>query len=78
MLFRGAAEDDPLVLVLVTGAQSSFFTVNVPTQVQELVKARPRWHADNVYQALITEQLTGTTSKMPERRSTVARCRRRK
>jgi hypothetical protein len=45
-------------LFFITGAQSSFFTVNVPTQVQELVKARLKWHAKNVYQALITEQLT--------------------
>jgi hypothetical protein len=39
------------------GAQSSFFTVNVPDQVQDLVKTRPRGHAD-VYRALINEQLT--------------------
>jgi hypothetical protein len=45
-------------LFFITGVQSSFFTVNVPTHVQELVKARPRWHAKNVYQALITKQLT--------------------
>jgi hypothetical protein len=30
----------------VTGAQSSFFTVSVATPVQELVKTRPREHAD--------------------------------
>jgi hypothetical protein len=41
-------------LFFVTGAQSTFFTVNIPTQVLELVKARPRCHADNVYRALIT------------------------
>jgi hypothetical protein len=41
----------------VSGAQSSFFTVNVPNQVQDLVKSRPRGHAD-VYRALIDEQLT--------------------
>jgi hypothetical protein len=29
-----------------SGAQSSFFTVNVPDQVQDLVKTRPRGHAD--------------------------------
>jgi hypothetical protein len=39
------------------GSQSSFFTVNVPNQVQDLVKSRPRGHAD-VYRALIDEQLT--------------------
>jgi hypothetical protein len=39
------------------GAQSSFFTVNVPDQVQDLVKARLRGHAD-VFQALINAQLT--------------------
>jgi hypothetical protein len=38
-------------------AQSSFFTVNVPDQVQDLVKTRPRGHAD-VYRALIDEQLS--------------------
>jgi hypothetical protein len=41
----------------VNGAQSSFFTVNVPDQVQDLVKSTPRGHAD-VYRALIDEQLT--------------------
>jgi hypothetical protein len=41
----------------VSGAQSSFFTVNVPDQMQELVKSRPRGHAD-VFRALIDEQLT--------------------
>jgi hypothetical protein len=41
----------------VSGAQSSFFTVNVLDQVQELVKSRPRRHA-NVFRALIDEQLT--------------------
>jgi hypothetical protein len=41
----------------VSGAQSCFFTVNVPDQVQELVKNRLRGHAD-VFRALITEQLT--------------------
>jgi hypothetical protein len=41
----------------VTGAQGSFFTVNVATPVQELVKTRPREHAD-LYRALIDEQLT--------------------
>jgi hypothetical protein len=41
----------------VSGAQSSFFTVNVLDQVQELVKSRPRGHAD-VFRALIDEQGT--------------------
>jgi hypothetical protein len=41
----------------VSGAQSSFFTVNVLDQVQELVKSRPRGHAD-VFRALIDKQLT--------------------
>jgi hypothetical protein len=36
----------------VSGAQSFFFTVNVPDQVQDLVKTRPRGYAD-VYRALI-------------------------
>lgn len=40
----------------VSGPQSSFFTVNVSDQVQELVKSRPRGHAD-VFRALINEQL---------------------
>ncbi|KAF2628300.1 hypothetical protein BU25DRAFT_458140 [Macroventuria anomochaeta] len=39
-----------------SGAQSSFFTVNVPDPVQELVKSRPRGHAD-IFRALIDEQL---------------------
>jgi hypothetical protein len=41
----------------VRGVQASFFKVNVPNQVKELVKARPRGHAD-VFRALIDEQLT--------------------
>jgi hypothetical protein len=41
----------------ISGVQSFFFTVNVPDQVQELVKNRPRGHAD-VFRALIDEQLT--------------------
>ena len=41
----------------VAGAQSSFFAVNVPNQLQELVRRRPLGHAD-VYRALIDEQLT--------------------
>jgi hypothetical protein len=41
----------------VSGAQSSFFTVNVPNQMQELVKSRLRGHAD-AFWALIDEQLT--------------------
>ena len=40
-----------------SGAQSSFFTVNVPDEAQDLVKTRPRGHAD-VFRALINEQLT--------------------
>jgi hypothetical protein len=44
-------------LLFVSGAQSFFFTVNVPDQVQELVKNRSRGHAD-VFRALINEQLT--------------------
>jgi hypothetical protein len=40
-----------------TCAQSSFSTVNVPDQVQELVKSRLRAHAD-VFWALIDEQFT--------------------
>jgi hypothetical protein len=39
-----------------SGHQSSFFTVNVPDQVQDLVRTRPRGHAD-VYGTLIDEQL---------------------
>jgi hypothetical protein len=41
----------------VSGVQSSFFTVNVPGQVQDLVKIKPRGHAD-VFRALIDAQLT--------------------
>jgi hypothetical protein len=41
----------------VQGIQASFFKANVPKQVQELVKARVRGHAD-LYRALIDEQLT--------------------
>jgi hypothetical protein len=40
----------------ISSAQSSFFTVNVLDQVQELVKSRPRGHAD-VFRVLIDEQL---------------------
>jgi hypothetical protein len=40
----------------VSGAQSSFFTVNVPNQVRDLVRSRPKGHA-NIYRALIDEQL---------------------
>jgi hypothetical protein len=40
----------------VTGAQSSFFTVHVPDQAQEMAKSRLRGHA-NVFRALIDEQL---------------------
>lgn len=46
--------------------QSSFFTVHVPTQVQELVKSRPRGHAD-VFRALIEEQLTVGTCEQDAR-----------
>jgi hypothetical protein len=41
----------------VQGIQASFSKVNVLKQVQELVKARLRGHAD-LYRALIDEQLT--------------------
>ncbi|KAF2741810.1 hypothetical protein M011DRAFT_491054 [Sporormia fimetaria CBS 119925] len=41
----------------VFGVQSSFFTVNVPDQVQDLAKTRPRGHTD-IYRALIDKQLT--------------------
>jgi hypothetical protein len=43
--------------LFVSGAQSFFFTVNDPDQVQELVKNRSRGHAD-VFRALVNEQLT--------------------
>lgn len=46
----------------VSGPQSSFFTVNVPNQVQELVKSRPQGHAD-VYRALVDEQLAAGNCK---------------
>ncbi|KAK7177672.1 hypothetical protein PSPO01_16282 [Paraphaeosphaeria sporulosa] len=39
------------------GAQAKYFEVNVPSEVQTLVKTRPRGHAD-LYRALIDEQLT--------------------
>jgi hypothetical protein len=48
------------------GAQSSFFTVNVLDQVQELVKSRPSGHAD-VFQALINKQLTAGNHKQDTR-----------
>ncbi|KAI1663260.1 DUF3505 domain containing protein [Pyrenophora tritici-repentis] len=48
------------------GAQSSFFTVNVPDKVQELVKSRPRGHAD-VFRALIDEQLTAGNDEQDAR-----------
>jgi hypothetical protein len=41
----------------IRGAQAKYFEVNVPSPVQELVKSRPRGHAD-VLRALIDEQLT--------------------
>jgi hypothetical protein len=50
----------------VTGAQSSFFTVNVSTQVQKLVKSRPRGYA-NVFRALINEQLTAGNEEQDTR-----------
>jgi hypothetical protein len=49
-----------------SGAQSFFFTVNVPNQVQELVKNRPKGHAD-VFRALINEQLTAGNHKQDAR-----------
>jgi hypothetical protein len=33
----------------VSGAQSSFFTVNAPNQAQDLVKSRPKGHVDICY-----------------------------
>jgi hypothetical protein len=50
----------------VCGAQSFFFTVNVPDQVQELVNSRLRGHA-NVFQALIDEQLTAGNERQDAR-----------
>jgi hypothetical protein len=50
----------------VSSAQSSFFTVNVLNQVQELVKSRPRGHAD-VFRALIDEQLTAGNKEQDAR-----------
>jgi hypothetical protein len=49
-----------------SGAQSSFFTVNVPDQVRELVKNRPKGHAD-VFRALIDEQLTAGNEEQDAR-----------
>jgi hypothetical protein len=49
-----------------SGAQSSFFTVNVPDPVQELVKSRPRGHAD-IFRALIDEQLTAGNDEQDAR-----------
>ena len=49
-----------------SGAQSSFFTVNVLDQVQDLVKARPRGHSD-VFRALIDEQLTAGNKEQDAR-----------
>jgi hypothetical protein len=49
-----------------SGAQSSFFTVNVPDQVQDVVKTRPRGHAD-VFRALINEQLTAGNNEQDAR-----------
>lgn len=48
------------------GPQSSFFTVNVLDQVQDLVKARLRGHAD-VFRALIDEQLTAGNKEQDAR-----------
>jgi hypothetical protein len=48
------------------GAQSSFFTVNVLDQVQDLVKARLRGHAD-VFRALIDAQLTAGNDEQDAR-----------
>jgi hypothetical protein len=50
----------------VSGAQSSYFTVNVPDQVQELVKSTPKGHAD-VFRALIDEQLTAGNEEQDAR-----------
>jgi hypothetical protein len=50
----------------VSGPQSSFFRVNVPDQVQELVQNRPRGHAD-VLRALIEEQLTAGNDEQDAR-----------
>jgi hypothetical protein len=50
----------------VLGPQSSFFRVNVPDQVQELVQNRPRGHAD-VLRALIEEQLTAGNDEQDAR-----------
>jgi hypothetical protein len=49
-----------------SGAQSSFLTVNVLDQAQDLVKTRPRGHA-NVFRALINEQLTAGNNEQDAR-----------
>jgi hypothetical protein len=49
-----------------SGAQRSFFTVNVPDQVQDLVKTRPRGHA-NVFRALINKRLTAGNDEQDAR-----------
>jgi hypothetical protein len=41
----------------VAGAQSSFFEVNIPSKVHDLVEIRPRGHVD-LYRALVDEQLS--------------------
>jgi hypothetical protein len=50
----------------VTGAQSSFFTVTVPDQVQDLVETTTREQA-NVFQALIDKQLAAATQEQNAR-----------
>jgi hypothetical protein len=50
----------------VSGAQSSFFTVTVPDQAQDLVEATPRGQA-NVFQTLINKQLAAATQEQDSR-----------
>jgi hypothetical protein len=50
----------------VTGPQSSFFTVTVLDQAQQLAESRPRGHA-NVFQALINKQLTAGIQEQDNR-----------
>jgi hypothetical protein len=50
----------------VTGVQSSFFTVTVLDQVQDLVETTTRNQA-NVFQALIDEQLATATQEQDAR-----------
>jgi hypothetical protein len=44
-------------MYVIYSAQSSFVTVNLPTQAQELAETRLSGHAD-LYRPLINEQLT--------------------